>query len=82
MWVASGVVIGECNGPSPPLGAFPFGLLLKVYKTHLLGRGFHTLIKGVSFSSPSKVGSHKGERFGLLHNIIVLLFYCFGLENM
>ena len=41
-----------------PLWAFPFGLSLKVFKTRLLGRGFHTLIKGVSFSSPTDVGSH------------------------
>ena len=33
-------------------------LSLKVFKTCLLGRGFHTLIKNVSFSSPTDVGSH------------------------
>ena len=56
-----------CNSPSPqiayPLWAFPFGLPLKVYKTHLLGRGFHTLIKNVSFSSPTDVGSHNPPSF-------------------
>jgi len=31
---------------------FHFGLPLKIFKTRLLGRGFHTLIKKVSFSSP------------------------------
>ena len=41
-----------------PLWAFPFGLPLKVSKTHLLGRGLHTLIKNASFSSPTDVGSH------------------------
>ena len=38
--------------------SFPFGLALKIFKTRLLGRGFHTLIKSVSFSSPTDVGSH------------------------
>ena len=49
-----------CNGLSPPpflLWALLFGLFLKVYKTHLLRRGFHTLIKSVSFSSPTDVRS-------------------------
>ena len=40
------------------LWAFPFGFPLKVFKMHLLGRGFHTLIKNVSFSSPTNMGSH------------------------
>ena len=35
-----------------------FGLSLEVFKTRLLWRGFHTLIKGVSFSSPTDVGHH------------------------
>ena len=60
-----------------PLWAFPFeillkvfkmrllgrGFLLKVFKMRLLGRGFHTLIKNVSFSSPTDVGSHNPPRF-------------------
>ena len=40
------------------LRVFPFGLPLKVFKTCLLGRSFHTLIKNFSFSSPINVGSH------------------------
>ena len=57
-----------CNGPSPPLAdivslwAFSFGLPLKVFKTHLIGRSFHTLIKNASFSSSTDVGSHKDGR--------------------
>ena len=51
-----------CIGPSPPLAdivfwAFYFGLPLKIFKTLLLGRGFNTLIKGVS-SPTQDVGSH------------------------
>ena len=38
-----------------PLWVFSFGLPLKVFKTHLLERGFHNLIKNVSFSSPTDV---------------------------
>ena len=51
-----------CNRPSPPLtdivlfGLFHFTLPLKVFKTCLLGRDFHTLIKNASFSSPTNVG--------------------------
>ena len=41
-----------------PLWAFPFELLLKVLKTHMLERGFYTLIKNVSFPSPTDVGSY------------------------
>ena len=41
-----------------PLWAFLFGLHLKVFKTRLLGRGSHTLIKNVSFPSPTGVRSH------------------------
>ena len=49
-----------CNDPSPPLADLVlFGLPLKVFKTCLLGRGFHTLIKNVSFSSPTDVRSHR-----------------------
>ena len=33
-------------------------LLLKIFKTRLLEKSFHTLIKNVSFSSPTDVGSH------------------------
>ena len=41
-----------------PLWTFLFGLSLKIFKTRLLKRGFHTLIKNVSFSSPTDAGSH------------------------
>ena len=47
-----------------PLWIFPFGLPLKVFKTRLLGRGFHTLVKNASFSSPTDVGSHNPPRSG------------------
>ena len=53
-----------CNGPSPPLSDIIFfGLFLKVFKRRLLERGFHTFTKGVSFSSPTDVGSYsKGTK--------------------
>ena len=35
----------------------------KVFKTRLLGRGFHTFIKNVSFYSPTNVGSHNPSPF-------------------
>ena len=48
-----------CNGPSPPLADIVlFGFSLKVFKTCLLGRGFHTLIKNVLFPSPTDEVSH------------------------
>ena len=53
-----------CNGRRPLLAdivlfwVFPFRLPHKVFKTRLLRRGFHTLIKNVSFPSPTDVGSH------------------------
>ena len=50
-----------CNGTASrycPLWVFPIELPLKVFKTRLLERGFHTLIKNVLFSSPTNVGSH------------------------
>ena len=47
------------TGLIPPLGDIVlFGLSLKVFKTRLLERGFHTLIKNTSFSSLNDVGSH------------------------
>ena len=51
---------------TPLLGlwAFPFELPLKVFKTHLLGRDFHTLIKNVLLPSPTNVGSHNPPSFG------------------
>ena len=51
------------NSPSPPLAEIiHFGPLrstvsLTVFKTHLLGKGFHTLIRNGSFSSLTNVGS-------------------------
>ena len=50
----------KCNGPNPPLTdivffrLFPSGFFSKLLKH---GGGFHTLIKGVSVSSPTDVGS-------------------------
>ena len=56
-----------CNSPSLPLAYIVlFGLSLTVIKMRLLGRSFHTLIKNVSFSSLTNVGSHnhplRGQR--------------------
>ena len=46
------------NSQSPLLADIVFfGLSLKVFKTSLLGRGFHTLIKNALFSSPTDVKS-------------------------
>ena len=58
-----------CNSSSPPrtdIVLFGFSLLnsLKVLKRVLLGRGFHTLIKNVSLSSPTDIGSHNSPPFG------------------
>ena len=58
------------------LWAFPFGILLKVFKTHLLGRGFHTLLKNVWLPSPTNVELSRNlsfldlsivKKFKLLH---------------
>ena len=52
-----------CNGPSPPVAdIILFGLSLKVFKMRILGSGFHTLIKNVSFHSPTHVGSQNNVR--------------------
>ena len=49
-----------CNSLiSLPADIVLFRLPLKVFKTCLLRRGFHALIKGVSFSSPTAIRSHK-----------------------
>ena len=54
-----------CNSPSPPLAnIILFGIPLKVFRTRLQGRGFHTLIKNVSFSSPNDVRSHNPTSSG------------------
>ena len=48
-----------CNNPSPPLANIVFfRLSLKAFKTCMLGRSFHTLIKNTSFPSQTDVGSH------------------------
>jgi len=56
-----------CNGTASrycPPWVFPIELPLKVFKTRLLERGFHSLIKNNSFSSPTDVGSHNPPHFG------------------
>ena len=61
-----------CNSPSPALadivliGLSLSGFPLKIFKTRLLRRDFHTLIKNVSFSSPTDVGSHKFSPYFVL----------------
>ena len=53
-----------CNSLSSPLADIVlFGVSLKVFKPHRLGRGFHTLIKNISFSSPTDVGFHNPPPF-------------------
>ena len=42
---------------------FLFGFPIKILKTCLLGRGFHTLVKSVSFSSPTDVRSYNSLPF-------------------
>ena len=63
-----------CNSHIPnkegPLWAFPFRLPLKVLKC--VGRGFHTLIRNVSFPSPTDMGSHNPPSLGSAS----LLAYC------
>ena len=46
------------------LWTFPFGIPLKVFKMHILGRGFHTLMKNVSFPPPTDMGSHNPTPLG------------------
>ena len=70
-----------CNGP--PLanivlfGAFPFTTPLKVFKTRLVGRDFHTLIESVSFSSTTDVESHNPPPFGVQCPRLHLFLYPF-----
>ena len=58
-----------CNSQSPPLVAdivlsdFSFRASPQGFKTRLLGRRFHTLIKNVSFPFPTNVGSHNPPLF-------------------
>ena len=52
-----------CNSPSLPLEDivlldFSFQASPHGFKMHLIGRGFHTLIKNAAFSSPTDVRSH------------------------
>ena len=50
-----------CNSPNPPLTnivLFGFSLSRLNVCRMRLGRGFHILIKGVPFTSPTDVGSH------------------------
>ena len=59
-----------CNAPDPPLADIVlFGLSLsgfpQGFKTRLLGEGFHTLINGVLFSSPTNMGHHRREVHGV-----------------
>ena len=61
-----------------PLWTFSFEFPLKVFKTRL--RGFHTLIKNDSFSTPTDVGSHiniprSSKESGFPHNSKPLKFY-------
>ena len=52
------------NDPDPPLiDIVLFGLSFSGVKTHLLGEGFHTLINGGLFSSPTNVGHHNPPTF-------------------
>ena len=55
-----------CNDPEPPLEHIVFfGLSLLGFPSRLqnrpLGEGFHTLIQGVLFSSPTTAGHHNFE---------------------
>ena len=54
-----------CNAPDPPLAdiaslSFPFRVSPQGFKTRLLGEGFHTLINGGLFSSPTNVATKGG----------------------
>ena len=51
-----------------PLWTFPFELSLKVFKMRLLGRNFHTLIKGIS-CPPNRCGISQSTPSGL--NVLV-----------
>ena len=51
--VSDSDTIHNSSSPDNPFLAFSRG-----FKTHMLGRGFHTLVRYVSFPSPTDVGSH------------------------
>ena len=57
-----------CNSQSPPLADIVLcGLSPQGFKTCLIGRGFHTLIRNASFSSPTNMGSHNPPPLGAQH---------------
>jgi len=50
------------NSPGPLLAKYcPLWTSPQGFKTRLIGKGFHTLIKGVSCSSPTNVEYHPGK---------------------
>ena len=59
-----------CNHPSPSLAdivrfdSLRIAISLTIFKTRMLGRGFHILIRNVSFPSPIDVGSHNPPPWG------------------
>ena len=68
-----------CNSPSLLLayivlfGFFFSGFPSRFLKHYLLGRGFHTLRKSDSFTSPINVGSHIPIKQNHLYDIYVIL---------
>ena len=67
-----------CNRPSPPLAdivlsGFPFQASPQGFKTPLVGKGFHTLSKGVLFFSLTNVGLCPQQR-GLTFPLLLLVF--------
>ena len=72
-WRSSVLVSGSdtiFNRSNPPVADIVcFDMLriavsLTIFKTRLLGRGNHTLIRNVSFPSPTDVGSHNPPPWG------------------
>ena len=59
-----------CNSSNPPLadivcfGPLRIVVSLSVFKTCLLGRGFHTIIRNVLFRPPTDVGSQNPPSLG------------------
>ena len=51
---------------------FPFRVFPQGFKTSLLGEGFHTLVNGGLFSSPTNVGHHTIFHCSLLENSKIL----------
>ena len=62
--------MNRCNIKNPPLadivrfGTLRITVSLTVFKTHILGKDFHALIRKVSFLSPLNVGSHNPPPLG------------------